>query len=165
MAHASSTVSRGRQLVGPEHAEEVWMLMVSPAPRRVRRARRVLDDDQADRRGRHRGADHRHGGRGHAGVAGRGVSDLRHGVRDPRPQHTADPDRVLLRLRLLHHLAIPARGSELPHRRDNNFRWAVLALAVYHAAFVAEALRSGINTVPKGQAEAARAIGLAFRRP
>jgi glutamate transport system permease protein len=45
---------------------------------------------------------------------------------------------------------------------DNNFRFGVLALAVYHAAFVAEALRSGINTVPQGQAEAARAIGLSF---
>jgi glutamate transport system permease protein len=44
-----------------------------------------------------------------------------------------------------------------------NFRWGVLGLAVYHAAFVAEALRSGINTVPQGQAEAARAIGLDFR--
>jgi glutamate transport system permease protein len=44
-----------------------------------------------------------------------------------------------------------------------NFRWGVLGLAVYHAAFVAEALRSGINTVPRGQAEAARAIGLDFR--
>jgi len=43
-----------------------------------------------------------------------------------------------------------------------NFRWAVLGLAIYHAAFVAEALRSGINSVPKGQAEAARAIGLDF---
>lgn len=43
-----------------------------------------------------------------------------------------------------------------------NFRWGVVALAIYHAAFVAEALRSGINTVPPGQAEAARAIGLSF---
>ena len=43
-----------------------------------------------------------------------------------------------------------------------NLRWGVLGLAVYHSAFVAEALRSGINTVPKGQAEAARAIGLDF---
>jgi glutamate transport system permease protein len=43
-----------------------------------------------------------------------------------------------------------------------NFRWGVLGLAIYHAAFVAEALRSGINTVPQGQAEAARAIGLTF---
>ncbi|MED7824266.1 amino acid ABC transporter permease [Streptomyces chiangmaiensis] len=42
------------------------------------------------------------------------------------------------------------------------FRLAVLGLAAYHAAFVCEALRSGINTVPVGQAEAARAIGLSF---
>jgi glutamate transport system permease protein len=45
---------------------------------------------------------------------------------------------------------------------DNNFRWGVVALSVYHASFVAEAIRSGINTVPQGQAEAARAIGLPF---
>ncbi|MGW0083723.1 amino acid ABC transporter permease [Streptomyces sp. NPDC003393] len=42
------------------------------------------------------------------------------------------------------------------------FRLAVLGLVAYHAAFVCEALRSGINTVPLGQAEAARAIGLNF---
>ncbi|MEU6070312.1 MULTISPECIES: amino acid ABC transporter permease [Streptomyces] len=42
------------------------------------------------------------------------------------------------------------------------FRLAVLGLIAYHAAFVCEALRSGINTVPLGQAEAARAIGLTF---
>ncbi|MGZ4751945.1 MAG: amino acid ABC transporter permease [Oryzihumus sp.] len=45
---------------------------------------------------------------------------------------------------------------------DNNIRLAVLGLSVYHAAFVCEALRSGINTVPAGQAEAARSIGLSF---
>jgi glutamate transport system permease protein len=45
---------------------------------------------------------------------------------------------------------------------DDNFRWGVIALSIYHASFVAEALRSGVNTVPQGQAEAARAIGLAF---
>ena len=43
-----------------------------------------------------------------------------------------------------------------------NFMWAVVGLAIYHASFVAEAIRSGINTVPLGQAEAARAIGLSF---
>ncbi|EKX67319.1 amino acid ABC transporter permease [Streptomyces ipomoeae] len=43
-----------------------------------------------------------------------------------------------------------------------NFRLAVLGLIAYTAAFVCEALRSGINTVPVGQAEAARAIGLNF---
>jgi len=45
---------------------------------------------------------------------------------------------------------------------DNNFRFSIIALSVYHASFVAEAIRSGINTVPQGQAEAARAIGLGF---
>lgn len=44
----------------------------------------------------------------------------------------------------------------------NSFWWAVIMLGVYHAAFVCEALRSGINTVPVGQAEAARSIGLGF---
>jgi glutamate transport system permease protein len=46
--------------------------------------------------------------------------------------------------------------------RDNAIRWAMVALAIYHAAFVCEALRSGFNTVPLGQAEAARSIGLTF---
>jgi glutamate transport system permease protein len=44
----------------------------------------------------------------------------------------------------------------------NAFWWAVVMLSLYHAAFVCEALRSGINTVPAGQAEAARSIGLSF---
>ena len=35
-------------------------------------------------------------------------------------------------------------------------------LSLYTAAFVCESLRSGINTVPIGQAEAARALGLGF---
>ncbi|MBO9554114.1 amino acid ABC transporter permease [Cellulomonas sp.] len=46
--------------------------------------------------------------------------------------------------------------------QTNFFRLAVVGLAAYHAAFVCEALRSGVNTVPVGQAEAARAIGLGF---
>ncbi|MCA0337118.1 MAG: amino acid ABC transporter permease [Actinobacteria bacterium] len=47
---------------------------------------------------------------------------------------------------------------------DNAFWWAVIMLSLYHAAFVCEALRSGINTVPAGQAEAARSIGLTFKQ-
>ncbi|MFE3119546.1 amino acid ABC transporter permease [Streptomyces niveus] len=43
-----------------------------------------------------------------------------------------------------------------------SFRLAILGLTAYTAAFVCEAIRSGINTVPVGQAEAARAIGLNF---
>lgn len=42
------------------------------------------------------------------------------------------------------------------------FWTAVICLSVYTAAFVAEAVRSGINSVGVGQAEAARAIGLTF---
>ncbi|MHA7153740.1 amino acid ABC transporter permease [Arthrobacter sp. TMN-50] len=44
----------------------------------------------------------------------------------------------------------------------NFLRLAILGLSIYHAAFVCEAIRSGVNTVPLGQAEAARAIGLSF---
>ncbi len=44
----------------------------------------------------------------------------------------------------------------------NSFYLVVLGLSAYTATFVCEALRSGINTVPLGQAEAARAIGLTF---
>jgi glutamate transport system permease protein len=46
----------------------------------------------------------------------------------------------------------------------NNFWLGVTGLSVYTAAFVCEAIRSGINTVPAGQAEAARAIGMSFRQ-
>lgn len=42
------------------------------------------------------------------------------------------------------------------------FTRAVLALSAYTAAFVCEALRSGINAVETGQAEAARSVGMTF---
>jgi glutamate transport system permease protein len=42
------------------------------------------------------------------------------------------------------------------------FVFAVIALSAYTSAFVCEAIRSGINTVPTGQAEAARSLGLTF---
>ncbi len=38
----------------------------------------------------------------------------------------------------------------------------VIALTIYTSAFVCEAMRAGINSVPLGQAEASRAIGLTF---
>ncbi|CAL9555106.1 amino acid ABC transporter permease [Streptomyces sp. enrichment culture] len=46
--------------------------------------------------------------------------------------------------------------------KDIGFKMAVLGLVAYTGTFVCEALRSGINTVPVGQAEAARALGLSF---
>ncbi|MDR1266639.1 MAG: ABC transporter permease subunit, partial [Propionibacteriaceae bacterium] len=42
---------------------------------------------------------------------------------------------------------------------DNFYVLAVIGLGLYHSSFIAEALRSGVNTVPVGQAEAARSIG------
>lgn len=39
---------------------------------------------------------------------------------------------------------------------------SVVVLSVYTGAFLAETIRSGVNTVATGQAEAARAIGLTF---
>jgi glutamate transport system permease protein len=56
-------------------------------------------------------------------------------------------------------------GFKLSRDIDTNNYWlGVVGLSVYTAAFVCEAIRSGINTVPPGQAEAARAIGLSFRQ-
>src|SRR5699024_8879650 len=42
------------------------------------------------------------------------------------------------------------------------FWFGTIGLGCYTAAFVCEAVRSGINAVPTGQAEAARALGLTF---
>ncbi len=43
------------------------------------------------------------------------------------------------------------------------FFWMnILALTIYTSTFVCEALRSGVNSIPIGQAEAARSIGLGF---
>jgi glutamate transport system permease protein len=53
---------------------------------------------------------------------------------------------------------------EIDLQFPSRFISAVAALSLYTAAFVSEALRSGINSVPPGQAEAARAIGLDFRQ-
>lgn len=42
------------------------------------------------------------------------------------------------------------------------FALASVGLSLYTAAFVCEVVRSGINTVPVGQAEASRALGFTF---
>ncbi|MBN6053303.1 amino acid ABC transporter permease [Nonomuraea sp. RK-328] len=54
-------------------------------------------------------------------------------------------------------------GLVFSDQPETNSFWIVgLGLGAYTAAFVCEALRAGINTVPMGQAEASRAIGLTF---
>jgi len=63
----------------------------------------------------------------------------------------------LLVLILLTYYGLPEIGI------DFGFFWNItLAMGLYTAAFVSEALRSGLNGVPVGQAEAARAIGMPF---
>ncbi|MFI8404833.1 amino acid ABC transporter permease [Streptomyces sp. NPDC093088] len=56
-------------------------------------------------------------------------------------------------------LGVTLGGSDF---KEIGFRLAILGLVAYTGTFVCEALRSGINTVPPGQAEAARALGLSF---
>jgi glutamate transport system permease protein len=53
-------------------------------------------------------------------------------------------------------------SKSLTSIEDSNFRLAILGFTVYTAAFVCETVRSGVNTVPLGQAEAARSLGLTF---
>ncbi|MEZ0163815.1 amino acid ABC transporter permease [Kineococcus sp. LSe6-4] len=52
---------------------------------------------------------------------------------------------------------IPALGINVSF-----YAFGVTGLVLYTSAFVCEAVRSGISTVPTGQAEAARSIGLTF---
>jgi len=47
-------------------------------------------------------------------------------------------------------------------RFNNLFAACVVGLTFYTSTFICEALRAGVNAVPLGQAEAARAIGLPF---
>jgi polar amino acid transport system permease protein len=59
---------------------------------------------------------------------------------------------------ILIYYALPFVGVRL-----SSFMSATIALALVFAAFTAEVLRSGIEAVPKGQFEAASALGLPFR--
>ncbi|MEW1748012.1 amino acid ABC transporter permease [Streptomyces angustmyceticus] len=54
-------------------------------------------------------------------------------------------------------LGLPRFGLVLPFNL-----FAILALGCYTSAFICEAVRSGINTVPVGQGEAARSLGMTF---
>jgi glutamate transport system permease protein len=54
-------------------------------------------------------------------------------------------------------IVLPYLGSSLPYVVA-----ACIGLTLYTSPFAAEALRSGINGVPIGQAEAARSLGMGF---
>jgi glutamate transport system permease protein len=59
-------------------------------------------------------------------------------------------------------LNVPGLNVVFSRLETSFFRFAVVALSLYTGAFICEAIRSGINAVAPGQAEAARAIGLTF---
>ncbi|WP_290513163.1 amino acid ABC transporter permease [Aeromicrobium sp.] len=48
--------------------------------------------------------------------------------------------------------------------RPGYFWLNILALTLYTSSFVCEAIRSGVNSIPIGQAEAARSTGLGFNQ-
>jgi glutamate transport system permease protein len=54
-------------------------------------------------------------------------------------------------------IVLPYLGSNLEYEVA-----AIVGLSVYTSPFIAEALRSGINGVPVGQAEASRSVGMSF---
>ncbi|OAB45340.1 amino acid ABC transporter permease [Paenibacillus glacialis] len=55
------------------------------------------------------------------------------------------------------YLGLPSLGIEL-----DGFVSGTLGLTVYTASFIAEAIRAGIQAIPTGQTEAARATGLSY---
>lgn len=57
------------------------------------------------------------------------------------------------------YFALPELGIVL-----SGFVAAVVALSMYHAAYIVEVIRSGVNGVPVGQVEAARALGFSYGR-
>ncbi len=64
----------------------------------------------------------------------------------------------ILVLLVLIYYALPFVGIRL-----NSFTSASLALGLVFSAFTAEVFRAGIQAIPKGQVEAAEALGLPFR--
>ncbi len=70
----------------------------------------------------------------------------------------------LLLILLIVAFAAPDLGFTYEVNNYFNFFFiaATVGLGLYAAAFVCEALRSGVNSIPLGQAEAARSIGMTF---
>ena len=62
------------------------------------------------------------------------------------------------------YFATPYIGIYLGTPETFGFNAALLGLALYHAAYVAEVVRGGLIGVDKGQVEAARSLGLSYAR-
>lgn len=70
---------------------------------------------------------------------------------------------LLLSVAVIPTLGFNDLGFSFGLYRFNTFEvMGIIGLAGYTSAFVCEAVRSGVNSVPAGQAEAARSIGMDF---
>ena len=98
----------------------------------------------------------------HAGVPRRDIAHLIVTVHYCVEEYSPDADCVVLIDRVLQNLGLTLAPENDNFIKNNNFWLAVLAFIIYTSAFVAESLRAGINTVPFGQAEAGRSLGLSF---
>ncbi|AKF31484.1 MULTISPECIES: amino acid ABC transporter permease [Bacillus] len=63
----------------------------------------------------------------------------------------------LLLITFVFYFGLPNAGLRL-----DGFQAGTIALTIYTSAFIAEAIRAGIQTVPKGQMEAARSSGFTY---
>ena len=63
----------------------------------------------------------------------------------------------LLIIAFFFYVGLPSMGVTL-----TGFVAGTIALSIYTASFIAEAMRAGIQSVPKGQMEAARSSGLSY---
>ncbi|MGG0158825.1 amino acid ABC transporter permease [Bacillus velezensis] len=63
----------------------------------------------------------------------------------------------LLLIIFVFYFGLPNAGLRL-----DGFQAGTIALTIYTSAFIAEAIRAGIQTVPKGQMEAARSSGFTY---
>ncbi|MFY0759873.1 amino acid ABC transporter permease [Metabacillus dongyingensis] len=65
----------------------------------------------------------------------------------------------LLIIAFFFYIGLPSLGLRL-----DGFTAGTIALVIYTASFIAEAIRAGILSVPKGQMEAARSSGLTYNQ-
>lgn len=57
---------------------------------------------------------------------------------------------------------LPESLQEIVNEYHGEFVFAAIAIGLYYGAYFAEDIRSGLRSIPKGQQEAARAIGLSY---
>jgi polar amino acid transport system permease protein len=63
---------------------------------------------------------------------------------------------------LIHKLGLWLNSQSLAEYRANPITTAIVAITVCYGAYMSEIVRSGIQSVPKGQMEAARSLGMSY---